>query len=278
MLRLLNESDWDAMLDYIQRHELETTFFYSNIQAYGVENRFDIGRSGDYIGHFADGCLTGIIAFYNMGSCVPHYENEATMDVFIWMMKQRQFKYLLGTARIIRPLLDKLHIEKDIESVIEGGYYINHNFVDFYIDDTEFIDATEVDEDTATAFIVEAYSRGFNQNKTKEEALRMVRESTDSEAVVFMRKQGAIVAQGCIHAVTDCLGQIGSVYTEPTVRGLGYGKAICAELCRRVIAMDKTPTFMLKNDSSPVASAYRALGFEKYDDYYIITLHAGDEG
>ena len=272
MLRLLNESDWDIILEYIRRHEMETTFFYSNIQAYGVENRFNIGRSGDYIGNFEEGHLTGVIAFYNLGSCVPHYESQESMDVFIWMMKQRQFRYLLGTARIIQPLLEKLEIEKDFDDVIEGGYYINNNFVDFYIDDAEFIDATEMDENVASEFIVEAYNRGFNQTKSKEEALRMIRESSDEEAVVFMRKNGVVVAQGCIHAVTDCVGQIGSIYTEPTVRGLGYGKAVCAELCRRVLAMDRTPTFMLKNDSAPVASAYRALGFEKYDDYYIITL------
>ncbi len=80
MIRLLEQSDKQIILEYLERNEIETSFLYPNIIEFGVENKKDVRRCANYYGLFYDNILKGILPFYNLGSCIPHYEvNDAAL-------------------------------------------------------------------------------------------------------------------------------------------------------------------------------------------------------
>lgn len=110
MIRLLTQSDKQIILEYIERNEIETSFLYANIVEFGVENRKDMGRCGDYYGLFDGEVLKGIIPFYNLGSCTPHYEVGEAVPLFAELIKQRKFDSLLGMHKIIKPLYEEIKV------------------------------------------------------------------------------------------------------------------------------------------------------------------------
>ena len=48
MIRLLSQPDKQIILDYLERNEIETSFLYSNIIEFGVENRKDQNYDGKW--------------------------------------------------------------------------------------------------------------------------------------------------------------------------------------------------------------------------------------
>ncbi len=270
MIRLLTQSDKQIILEYIERNEIETSFLYANIVEFGVENRKDMGRCGDYYGLFDGEVLKGIIPFYNLGSCTPHYEVGEAVPLFAELIKQRKFDSLLGMHKIIKPLYEEIKAYKKTESYDESSYFINRNFKPFVLDGINFIDAREVICDKVVDFIANARKKGFNEQMTREDVRKFLIQRGQEEDFIVAEKNGKIVAQACIQTYTPRINQIGNVYTAEEERGKGYCKAIVSELCRRIIARGKIPTLLVKKKNIPAIKAYTAVGFEPYDDYLII--------
>lgn len=257
-------------MEYLERNEIETSFLYANIIEFGVENRKDIRRCADYYGFFDGDVLKGIIPFYNLGSCIPHYEAEDAVPLFAELMKQRKFEFLLGMQRVIKPLYEEIKAYKKTESYDESSYFINRNFKPFVLNGINFIDAREMICDNVVNFIIEARKKGFNMVTTMEDVRKSLIQRGEEEDFIVAEKNGKIVAQACVQTYTPGINQIGSVYTDEKERGKGYCKAIVSELCRRIIARSKTPTLSVKKKNIPAVKAYTAVGFEPYDDYLII--------
>lgn len=273
MIRQLFEIDRKIVEEYLKRNHIETTFLIGNIKYFGIENDKELRRCGDYFGYFEKGELKGIIPFYNLGSCIPHYESQGAITYFIELMKERDFKYLLGMRRIIEPLYENLKDVKSFRNVSDDAYYINKNLKEFQCKDIEIKNYYEIDLDLAAEFLVEASKIGFEREDASiEEAKKTLLQRAVEEDYLFAIKDGKIVATACIQTTTDEISQIGGVYTTPIERGRGYCKAIVSKLCRRIIERGKIPTLMVRKNNTSAVKAYEALGFEFYDDYMIIEL------
>lgn len=270
MFRLLTQSDKLMILEYLERNEIETSFLYANIVEFGVENRKDIRRCADYYGFFDGEILKGILPFYNLGSCIPHYEVGDAVPLFAGLMKERNFEFLLGMHKVIKPLYEEIKVYKEIQAYDESSYFINRSFKPFILDGVNFIDANGVSSDEVVDFIVSARANGFKQVVTKEEIRKSLTQRGEEEDFIIAEKDGKMVAQACVQTYTPQIKQIGSVYTAEEERGKGYCKAIVSEMCRRIIAKGKMPTLSVKKKNIPAVKAYTALGFEPYDDYLII--------
>ncbi|HEY8362358.1 MAG TPA: GNAT family N-acetyltransferase [Tissierellaceae bacterium] len=270
MIRLLKHADKQIILGYLERNEIETSFLYSNIVEFGVENRKDIRRCADYYGFFDCEVLKGIIPFYNLGSCIPHYEVEDAVPLFAELMKQRKFEFLLGMHRVIKPLYEEVKAYKKTESYDESLYFINRSFKPFVLDGMNFIDAREIICDKVVDFIIDARMKGFNEVVTREDVRKSLIQRGKEEDFIVAEKNGKIVAQACVQTYTPRINQIGGVYTAEEERRKGYCKAIVSELCRRIIARGKIPTLSVKKKNIPAVKAYTAVGFEPYGDYLII--------
>ncbi|MBU5437150.1 GNAT family N-acetyltransferase [Tissierella sp. MSJ-40] len=270
MIRLLRQPDKKIILEYLDRNEIETSFLYANIIEFGVDNIQDIRRCADYYGFFDGEVLKGILSFYNLGSCIPHYEVDDAVPLFAEIMKDKEFEFLLGMEKIIKPLYEEIKDYKETQEYDESSYFINANFKPFILDGVKFIDANKVVNDDLIDFIVAARADGFNQIATREDIRKTLTQRGEEEDFIIAEKDGKIVAQACVQTYTNKINQIGGVYTVKDERGKGYCKMVVSEVCSRIIAKGKMPTLAVKKNNMPAVKAYTALGFEHYNDYLIV--------
>lgn len=271
MLRLLNNNDREMVMEYLERNHIETTFLIGNVQSFGLENDKNIRRSADYFGYLEDKKLKGILPFYNLGSCIPHYESIAAISIFAEIMKKRKFNYLLGMEHIIRPLYEEIKEIKELEELSEDAYYINDNFKPFTLDGIQIMDGKLLPIDDLEVFMKEAYKDGFRSVRTREEIEKMFLERSNDEDFLFLVKDEEIKAQANVQTYTSKINQVGGVFTLRGERGKGYCKAIVSEVCRRIIERGKIPTLMVRKNNRPAVRAYEALGFRYYCDYLLIS-------
>jgi uncharacterized protein len=270
MIRLLTDTDKKIILEYLDRNEIETSFLYANVMEFGVDNRKDIRRCADYYGFFHGEALKGILPFYNLGSCIPHYEVEEAVPLFAGLMKEKNFEFLIGMHKVIKPLYEAVKDYKEIQSYDESSYFINKNFISFTSDGVNFINANKASSEEAVDFIMEARVYGFKQTATREDIKKSLIQRGEEEEYIIAEKDGKMVAQACVQTYTPKIHQIGGVYTAEKERGKGYCKTVVSEICRRIIAKGKVPTLSVRKNNIPALKAYTALGFENYDDYLMV--------
>lgn len=274
MFRQLNEWDKSVLFDYLLRNEEEAAFIIGNAEQSGIMNRINILRCGDYFGYFKENTLRGVIAFYNMGNCFPHYESFEAVPYFSQLMIMRRFNMLLGVDRIIRPLFEATRYNKAIRGFEECGYYVNHDLKPFKRDGSAFIDVSKDNSMDILSFVRSAYLRGFDAERTLEGTKLLLSQKGEEEEFVILTIDNKLMAQACIQAVTPNTNQIGAVYTLEEERGKGYGKAVVSELCERIAKRGKLPTLIVNKQNTPALNAYKALGFEEREDYLIIRLYS----
>ncbi len=274
MIRLLNNNDKQAVLDYINRNEIETSFLYANVIRFGLENDRETRRCADYFGIFDATGLKGILPFYNLGSCIPHYESEQAIPLFAQKMKERKFEHLMGMAGIVRPLYQNIKDFKKIKVCKESCYFVNKSLKSFKAEGVEFREASEAARDESLLdFLLRVRNIGFHENVSREDELKRLSNDPEEDAVIAVAN-GVPVAFANIQTYTKSLNQIGSVYTEEAERGKGYCKTVVSEVCRRIAARGKMPTLFARKNNEPALKAYTALGFEPFDDYLFIELEA----
>ncbi|HYE83043.1 MAG TPA: GNAT family N-acetyltransferase [Clostridia bacterium] len=272
MLRQLNEWDRPVLFEYLLRNEEEAAFLIGNAEQFGILNRCNILRCGDYIGYFEGNILKGIIAFYNLGNCFLHFESMGAVPYFSQLMLMRRFNMLIGVDRLIRPIFEAIRHDRPIREFEECSYCVNNNFKPFKLEGVEFIDASDDADISIISFIRKAYLRGFGAERTIEGTKLILSQRNTEEEFIILSKDEQLLAQACIQAFTGSTNQIGAVYTLEEERGKGYGKAVVSELCERIINRGKLPTLIVNKQNLQALNAYKALGFEHRDDYIIIRL------
>jgi GNAT superfamily N-acetyltransferase len=270
LIRPLNEWDRALILDYLYRNEDEIAFIFGNVLYCGIANRRDILRCGDYYGYFERDSLRGICVFYNLGTCIPHYESSGAIPFFSRLMIMGRFNVLLGKEQIVRPLYEAIKNSKKLREFEECSYQVNKNFKPFKLEATEFIDVSGDDGESVISFVRKAYWRGFGAERTIEGTRLLLSQKSKEEELIILSINNKLVAQACIQTFTVNTNQIGAVYSLEEERGKGYAKAVVSELCERIIRRGKLPTLIVNKQNTPALNAYKALGFEHHSDYLII--------
>ncbi|MHB1394308.1 MAG: GNAT family N-acetyltransferase [Clostridia bacterium] len=273
MLRRLNEWDRMVVFDYLERNEEEAAFLIGNVLRFGLMNRTNILRCGDYFGYFEGNTLKGIVAFYNMGSCIPHYESIGAVPYFSELMIMRIFSMLSGMDRIVRPIYEVIRKYKSLKELEECSYSVNNNFKPFKLEEVEFLDVSWVSDISILSFVRKAYLRGFGAEPSIEDTKLMLSQRNEEEEFIILSKDNKLLTQACIQTFTKRTNQIGAVYTLEEERGKGYAKAVVSELCGRITGRGKLPTLVVNKNNTPAVNAYKALGFEHCDDYLIIRFN-----
>ena len=273
MLRPLNEWDRVIIFDYLGRNEEEAAFIIGNALQWGITNRSNILRCGDYFGYFEGSCLKGVIAFYNLGTCISHYESAGAIPYFSQLMITRSFSIILGTDRIVRPLFEGIRHHKSLKELEECYYLVNYNFKPFKLEGAKFLNVFEDSDMSIISFVRKAYLRGFETERSIEETRTFLSQRNQEEDVIIICKDDKMLSQACVQTFTDNTNQIGAVYTLEEERGKGYAKAVVSELCERIISRRKLPTLIVNKCNEPAVNAYKVLGFEHRDDYIIIRFN-----
>ena len=164
MIRPLNEWDRAIILDYLSRNEDEVAFVFGNILHCGITNRRDVLRCGDYYGYFEGDSLRGILVFYNLGTCIPHYESVGAIPFFSKLMIMGRFNVLLGKEQVIRPLFEAIKNYKELKEFEECSYQINRNFKPYKLEGAVFIDVSGNDDTSIISFVRKAYCAASGQS------------------------------------------------------------------------------------------------------------------
>jgi predicted GNAT family acetyltransferase len=269
MLRLLNCSDRDRVLQYILDHEIELVMVYGNVLIFGLENQPGIMRCADYYGYFDGDELKGFIAFYNMGSCIPHYSDDRAIPFFVELMKDRQFEVVLGMKHIIQPVIDALTPAKPYKSIDEEMYMTNPQHRPYTNDHLTIVEPN-ADDDEQLAFFVRAAKECFNEVTTPEKERESIRRKPRDEELLIACLEGKSISQALVHGYTPHYGQIGGVATLLAYRGMGAAKTVVSRICECIIKKKCIPTLFVRKNNTPAVKAYEALGFQNFGDYLMV--------
>lgn len=272
MISLLTEDDKAKVIKFLEHDSIAGACIMGNVIQFGLDNQNEQRRCGDYYGYFSKGKLLGLLPFYNMGSCMPLWADEAVIEPFAEIMLQYPFEFLIGMEKTVKPLYDIISGEKNILAYQNSSYFVNDKFSPFILENITFAKADELDNDSVIHFVKDAYLQGFGHSYSLEETQQFVSQRAAEEEFLFLIVEDQIVAQAYIQAATSKINQIGGVFTLGEERGKGYCKAILSELCQRIIARGKLPTLIVRNDNFPAIKAYTSLGFTHFDDYLLIKL------
>lgn len=270
MIRLLKAEDKAIVLEFILRHEPDMAFLYGNVTGFGINNNRDMRRCGDYHGYFENNILKGIIAFYNLGSCIAYYESEAAVPYFTQLMRDYEFEYLQGMKKVIKPLYDNIAGSRKAVEIHDSMYLINQDFTPCYIEGLEFVDAINNRSEEIYEFISETRSEGFHQAISRDGIVKNLDQRGNEENYIIACMKGKSVAGACIQTYTPTINQIGAVYTRKEERGKGYAKAVVSELCSLIALRGKCPSLTVSKNNIPAVRAYTAVGFSRYDDWMLI--------
>lgn len=268
MIRLLTGGDIHAANIYLERNYLETVSLRGNLDHCGIENDHMSRRSGDYYGYFAAGQLRGVLAFFNLGSVIPHFEVPEAVSEFASIMRLRRWKVLAGVKRVVEPLCQAQ--AKPVLDYEDSYYLANYDMKPKTLPaPLSIADVERLDRTLALRFIVEAYRQGFKRRFNQELAAKLIGDRSPEEAIVFLLSDGVPQALAMVQVVTGRVHQIGGVYTSAGSRGRGYCQALVSALCRRSKAYGKVPVLMVRQDNIPAVRAYESIGFTYVTDYVV---------
>ena len=102
-----------------------------------------------------------------------------------------------------------------------------------------------------------------------DECLRLLRRGLQRELVYFGTVYGHPVTKAGTNARGFAVDQIGSVFTDESQRGRGYGAAVMTVLLRTLFGAGKSATLFVKPDNRAAIRLYENLGFITRDEYRI---------
>lgn len=275
MLRRLDNQDRDTCMAYIRMHEQETTFLHGNVLDIGLENDPALRRCADYYGWFEDDpgtglpVLHGILPFYNLGSCIPHWDSEAAVEPFLACMRDRPFEVLLGMRHVVEPFVEGLEGARTLRERDDSWYMVNRDPVPFFVEGMSFR-LGDAEDEAIVRFITDCNVRCLGNRFTVEQQQAAMRQNHGGKGWLLGVKDGRYVSMACIQSYTDTMQQIGGVATPAEEQGKGYCKATVYEMCRRIRANGHIPSLFVRQDNPPAVNAYRRIGFERTADYLMV--------
>lgn len=121
--------------------------------------------------------------------------------------------------------------------------------------------ATEADRDLFLEHQAECISEALNIKMRRDEQNDFFTKSLDKSGVLFWEVDGRVTSHLVLLKDGPGLARIGSVYTPPALRGLGYGKALTAAACTHILEKGKVPCLNADARLPHTNRMYEGLGF-----------------
>ena len=91
-------------------------------------------------------------------------------------------------------------------------------------------------------------------------------------AASVAEREGLIVSKAEAMVLKGAGANVGGVYTKPAFRGRGFSTACVGDLCKRILNEVDLIALTADRDSPSARRVYQKIGFEKVDDWMIVTL------
>ena len=258
----------------ISRQPERNLILINNVQNFGMDQG-DAPFHGEYFGLRDDSGLAAVGVLFNLGSFFFH----AAHDLAVEGMSD----YLLGLGRVPSFMNGKA---SHLGIVLEGlGGELEYSFDQILADlmvlrgpaqegvDTSCARRSRM-SDLASLVVLqvalekELFGRASMDDVSLSELLSwQVRKGAASVADC----DGVIVSKAEATLLKGIGAHVGGVYTKPAFRGRGFSTACVGELCKRVLNEVDLVALSVEKDNLASRRVYQKIGFEKIDDWMIVT-------
>jgi uncharacterized protein len=270
MIRVLDDSDRDQTLAFLDRdHELNLIMIY-DIQRFGLENHGEFFQ-GDYYGGFHDRDLRGVATLFNLGSMFLYTPDEELAPELVDFLSslQRKPRYLIGRADWAGAVMEKL-LEQGLRphgtEVQEYLILTRESFRPRFGPSARFAKPEDLQSiiNLHRDFQLEYFG---SLDEVEEELARQAGSRMADSGIAIAEQDGELVAKAEIMVRTDKAALIGGVYTSPMYRGRDLSFACTSLLCEGILRNLDKACLNVSTQNPPAQHVYRSLGFEKLCDY-----------
>ncbi len=101
------------------------------------------------------------------------------------------------------------------------------------------------------------------------QCMKSLRLALREQLVYVAEMDGVPVSKAATNARGYKVDQIGGVYTAPSQRGKGFGKAVVSQLLKEVLSEKQAACLFVKKHNRSALALYERLGFSPVTDYVI---------
>ncbi|WP_069650070.1 GNAT family N-acetyltransferase [Caloranaerobacter ferrireducens] len=249
MIRLLNNEDYDILMEYIKKEKELNLFIIGDVENYGFNNEFQ-----KLWGEFNQkGELIGVLLKY-FESFIFYSRDEFDVEGFYNIMKNEEFKLLSGEKSIVEKF-EKLHsFSKKRDTYfckLDKGSKLEENEL---LANVRKVELENVDEIVKLYKLIEEFSRDIS-----EESIRKKFEDNTGRGY-YIEEDGKMVSVAQTTAENSTSAMIVGVCTHPDYRKRGYATACMTKLCKALLNEGKS--LCLFYDNPKAGRIYKRLGFK----------------
>ncbi|GGX58222.1 GNAT family N-acetyltransferase [Saccharospirillum salsuginis] len=267
--RLLTEADQPRLESFLKQHTDRSLFLLNNLSRSGLVAG-DEPYHGQYWGAFEGDELVGAAALYWNGMIIPSapeglealaevIQREADRPIAGFVGDQSQVDWLAEWfgCRVFRVNSPERLFALELTHLEEPEMLKDP--------DIECRLATPEDQDQLVQwrldYDVELMGADYSE-QARERAEANISKDIQSGVSYVLARSGVPVAMSCFNAALDTVVQIGGVFTPPSERGKGYGRAVVAGSLLQARERGVGRSILFTGFSNePAQRAYQALGY-----------------
>lgn len=249
MIRLLNNEDYDILMEYVKKEKELNLFIIGDVENYGFNNEFQ-----KLWGEFNQkGELIGVLLKY-FENFIFYSRDEFDIEGFYNILKNEDFKRLSGEKSIVEAF-EKLHSF----SKKRDTYFCKLD-EDTKLEENELlakvrkVELENVDELIKLYKLIEEFS-----NDVSDESIRKKYEDNTGRGY-YIEEDGKMVSVAQTTAENSTSAMIVGVCTHPDYRKRGYATACMTKLCKTLLNEGKS--LCLFYDNPKAGKIYKRLGFK----------------
>jgi ribosomal protein S18 acetylase RimI-like enzyme len=282
--RVLQAPDLPVVDAFLRKHADSSMVLRSNLLTDGIEDN-DGRYAGVYAGAFgSEGNLQAVAAYYRrFGNVFPQAENDEALDAAVSCAAQAsgaEVRGVIGLRPLVRRAITRLELDGAPckYDANEGLYAVELTYLrkPALLLDPE-VELRAVQASDAAFFVDWLYDYEVRLLGAPEGEVTRQRCEEDFERTLasgepcLLTHAGIPRAKTAFNARLPDMVQVGGVYTPPEQRGCGYARAAVALSLLRARARGvKRAVLFTGDDNQQAIAAYRALGFERIDDFAIV--------
>jgi len=235
--------------------------------------------AGEYWGVFDGENITGVLAHYWNGNIMmqcPDLGDLLQLASSFLEEKSRPVRGVLGLEKQAAIIVDLLEIPEEhfAANETEGLFALDlDDLIMPKIDGLSVISPTMMDQDLLFEWMrdYDIEALGYEDGPALYEHINQRIARMKDGTILTLVHDGEPVALGGCNAKVGDMNQIGPVWTPPNHRGKGYARAIVALLLEQEKREGVKRSILFTNNPA-AEKAYRALGYERIDEYRLMLL------
>ncbi len=277
----LSRSQTPFLLEYLERHEPNTSSIIANIKFTSTVYNPYIMRSGHYFVYIINKKIDGMIAIYNDGNAFIHTYNNDAREQSVKILIKSKYHSVWGLSNWLpnlRALSANIGMQMDARELIT---MVRNK--DIPLPKSQY-NLMRIDQkynlNKYIPFIKVCLYEGFGFKPVSRDLKKRMRERTEDEPYFLLYDNKQPVSQCHIQSISRSHGYIAGICTPRSYRRRGYAKQITAKACRYIESKNCLSALTVNQTNTGAIELYKQLGFAPVDKmlvYMKARKFTGDE-